>query len=132
MRFWKQILLFYLGGMAYTGLELLWRGRTHGSMFLLGGACFVALGCLKRLKMPIPVSAFMGSAIVTAGELAVGLLVNRGYAVWDYRAMPVNFRGQICLTYSLLWMPVSLFAMGLYGLLDRIISEVQLKNTGFY
>lgn len=132
MKLWKQIILFYLGGMAYTGLELLWRGRTHGSMFLLGGACFVALGRLRRLRLPLPVSALMGSAIVTAGELAVGLLVNRGYAVWDYRAMPVNFRGQICLAYSMLWMPVSLFAMGLYGLLDRKISEVQLKNTGFY
>ena len=131
MKFWKQILLFYLGGMAYAALELLWRGRTHGSMFLLDGACFVALGWLKRLRLSAPVSALMGSVIVTAGELATGLAVNRSYAIWDYRTLPMNFLGQICLTFSLLWIPVSLFAMVLYGLLDRKISATARKNTRF-
>ena len=44
MKFWKQAMLFYLGGCAYMGLELLWRGRSHGSMFLLGGFCFLLIG----------------------------------------------------------------------------------------
>lgn len=131
MKFWKQILLFYLGGMAYAALELFWRGRTHGSMFLLGGACFAALGQLKRLRLPLPLLAPIGSAIITAGELATGLLVNRSYAVWDYRSMPVNFQGQICLSFSLLWIPVSLVAMVLYGLMDRKISRFLTKNNGF-
>lgn len=131
MKFWKQLLLFYLGGMAYTGLELLWRGRTHGSMFLLGGACFVALGQLKRLRLPLPLLAVAGSAVVTAGELATGWLVNRSYTVWDYRSMPVNFQGQICLSFSLLWIPVSLAAMVLYTLMDRKISGFLSKKSGF-
>lgn len=131
MKFWKQLLLFYLGGIAYAALELLWRGRTHGSMFLLGGACFVALGRLRALRLSWPASALMGSAIVTAGELATGLAVNRSHTVWDYRALPINFMGQICLTFSLLWIPVSLFAMALYGLLDRKISAATVKNTRF-
>ena len=123
MKFWKQFLLFYLGGMSYSGLELLWRGRTHGSMFVLGGICFVALGQLRRLRLPPLFSALLGSAIVTAGELATGLLANRSYHIWDYRAMPGNFRGQICPTYSILWMPTSLAAMVIYGYLDRKISK---------
>ncbi len=125
MKFWKQLLLFYLGGMAYAALELLWRGRTHGSMFLLGGACFVALGQLRRLRLPLPWLALLGSLTVTAGELAMGLLVNRSFTVWDYRAMPVNFMGQICLSFSLLWIPISLIAMGLYVLLERKISALR-------
>ena len=131
MKFWKQLLLFYLGGMAYTGLELLWRGRTHGSMFLLGGACFVVLGQLKRLRLPLPLLAVAGSAVVTAGELATGWLVNRSYTVWDYRSMPVNFQGQICLSFSLLWIPVILAAMVLYTLIDRKISGFLSKKSGF-
>lgn len=130
MKFWKQILYFYLGGMAYTGLELLWRGRTHGSMFVLGGACFLALGQLRRLRLPLPLLAAAGSIVVTAGELAAGLMVNRSYNVWDYRSVPLNYRGQICLRFSLLWIPVSLFAMGLYGFLDRKISGISGQRRG--
>ena len=106
MKFWKQAVLFYLGGCAYMGLELLWRGWTHKAMFFAGGACFLLLGSLKH-QSPW-VKALAGAGIITAVELATGLLVNRQYAVWDYRNMPLNFLGQICAAYSFLWIPVSL------------------------
>lgn len=115
MKIWRKTFLFCLGGGLYAILELLWRGRTHGSMFLLGGGCFLMLGQLRRLRLPWPVLTVLGTAAVTAGELLTGLLVNRNYAVWDYRGQPFHFQGQICLGYTLLWMPLSLFAMWLYG-----------------
>ena len=49
MKFWKQAVLFYLGGCAYMGLELLWRGRSHGSMFVAGGTCFLLIGHLNHV-----------------------------------------------------------------------------------
>ena len=99
---------FLLGGSAYVGLELLWRGRSHGSMFAAGGTCFLLLGELgKRERIPLAVKALAGAAAITAVELITGLLVNRDHRVWDYRRMPANFKGQICLPYSLLWIPVS-------------------------
>ena len=107
MKLWKNALLFYLGGMCYCGLELLWRGRTHGSMFLLGGACFLMLGRVGVLRMNIVSRAVLGGLLITLGELAVGLLVNRRFQVWDYRSMPLNFCGQICLLYTLFWMLLS-------------------------
>lgn len=119
MKIWRKAFLFCLGGGVYGALELIWRGRTHISMFLLGGACFLLLGRLGRLRLPVAVLPLLGALVVTAGELATGLAVNRDYAVWDYRALPWNFRGQICLQFSLLWMPLSLLAIGLYGFLDR-------------
>ena len=107
MKIWKNTLLFYLGGMCYCGLELLWRGRTHGSMFLLGGACFLILGKVGALRMNLFGRAVLGGMLITLGELAVGLLVNRRFQVWDYRSLPLNFCGQVCLTYTLFWMLLS-------------------------
>ena len=113
MRFWRKCVLFYLGGFAYMTLEFVWRGRSHGSMFLLGGACFLLIGRLNRLLRRITPAlrliAFSGA--ITTLELLTGLLVNRDHAVWDYRNLPLQFRGQICVPYALLWIPVSFLAM---------------------
>ena len=127
---WKKALLFAAGGTGYVGLELLWRGRSHGSMFLAGGCCFLLLGVLDRARrLPLPLRAAAGAGIITAVELTVGLLVNRDYTVWDYRDLPLNFLGQICAAYSLLWIPVSLGGMGLYRLLDRAVGSRRRRQT---
>ena len=123
MKIWKQAILFYLGGSAYMGLELLWRGRSHGSMFLLGGTCFLLIGklnrCLRRITPALRLMAFSG--IITALELLTGLLVNRDHAVWDYRKLPLQFRGQICAPYALLWIPVSFLAMMLHAGAEKVL-----------
>ena len=120
MKFWKQAVLFYLGGCAYMGLELLWRGRSHYSMFLAGGICFLLLGKLNtvRPQLSLPLRCLAGAGIITMVELAAGLIFNRQFQVWDYRHAPFNFLGQICLPFTLLWIPVSL---GVF-LLHRAIS----------
>ena len=125
MRIWKCSFLFYLGGMCYAGLELLWRGFTHWSMFLLGGLCFLLVGNLKRLNPRLPLALRLTEAalLITLLELGCGLLVNRNYYVWDYRHLPLNFRGQICLPFTLLWIPVSLAAMLLYDGTERGIMQ---------
>ena len=112
----KELALFSLGGGAYVGLELLCRGRSHGSMFLAGGSCFVILGKLgdQLEKLRLPGRAMACAGIITAVELATGLVFNRDFRVWDYRGLPGNFRGQICLPFSLLWAPLGLAAMELY------------------
>ena len=117
----RKMLMFFLGGTGYVGLEFLWRGRSHISMFLAGGICFLLLGKLEEVKprLPLALRCLVGAGIITCVELAAGLLANRDYSVWDYRRMPLNYHGQICLVYSLLWIPVSLGAMLLYRLLKR-------------
>lgn len=125
MKFWKRGILFCLGGGAYILLELLWRGYSHISMFFLGGLCFTLIGRLGELPKPLSLSARMlaGAGIITAGELAVGLMFNRDHHIWDYRAMPYHFLGQICLPFTLLWIPVSFGAVLIYrwaeGALNR-------------
>lgn len=77
-------------------IELLWRERSHGSMFLCGGLCTVLIGMLNEWAPGLPLTAQMllGACVITASELLFGFLFNRSYAVWDYRGLPHNFRGR--------------------------------------
>ena len=111
-----QSFLFLVGGIGYVGLEFLWRGRSHISMFLAGGICFLLLGQLDRARISVFMNCLLGAAVITTVELLVGLMTNRDHQVWDYRQMPYNFLGQVCLSYSLLWIPVSFLAMLLHRL----------------
>lgn len=133
MKFWKQAMLFYLGGCAYMGLELLWRGRTHGSMFLAGGTCFLLIGQLNRILrcLPLLLRAVAGAGIVTAVELCAGLLFNRDFEVWDYRSQAGNFLGQICPMFTLLWIPVSVLGLLLHTFLQRGVDSVIIKRCAY-
>ena len=121
----RYFLLFLLGGSGYYALECLWRGWSHISMFFAGGICFLLLGKLNALRPPLklPLRGIVGALIITMVELAAGLLVNRHYRVWDYRHLPLNFCGQICLPFTLLWAFLSLGAMKLYAWADQAISS---------
>lgn len=124
----RKITLFTIGGMGYVGLELLWRGWSHGSMFWAGGTAFLLLGGLEKAKprLPLPLRAVFGAMVITSVELLWGLLFNRNYGVWDYRNTPMNFYGQICLPYALLWVPVSVAAMVLYRVAEQ---QLQLRQA---
>lgn len=127
----RELLIFSLGGGAYVLVELLWRGRSHSSMFLLGGLCFWLIGRLDRGRpVPLLVQACQGACLVTALELAMGLVVNRwlGLAVWDYSALPLNFQGQICLYYFVLWIPLSAGAVLLEDGLRRLLFRTPLPR----
>ena len=121
----KKACLFTIGGGLYVALELLWRGRSHWTMFMLGGGCFLAIGELgKRLThVPRALRAVIGSGVCTLGELLTGLTFNRDFSVWDYRELPGNFRGQICLPFSVLWIPLSAAAEEIYRRLEGNRSE---------
>ena len=115
---WENAVVFYLGGMFYCTVELLWRISTHGSMFLLGGLCFWTISSLgRRVRMPLLAQMALGACIVTFFEFWTGVLVNRvmHLGVWDYSAVPFNLLGQICLPFTLLWFPLC----GIGILLDR-------------
>lgn len=125
MKLWKGCVLFYIGGTAYLILEFLWRGRSHGSMFLLGGLCFLLVGggIARLYRLPLALRLLVGAGVITALELVTGLLVNRNFEIWDYRNQLFHFAGQICLPFSLLWIPVSLLAMGLYAVTQKKLTQ---------
>ena len=109
----KYFVLTNIGGLLYVLLELVWRGLSHWTMYLLGGICFVALGLINEVlpwDMPLWCQVLIGTAIITALEFLTGCIVNLwlGWGVWDYSSMPGNIMGQICPQYCALWLPVSL------------------------
>lgn len=119
--FYLSAILF--GGFLYCLVEILYRGYTHPSMFLLGGICFVCIGGIRRTFRDA-VSAqkmLLCAGVITLFEFLCGVLVNRvlGLSVWDYSAMPVNVLGQICITYSAAWCLLAIPAMGMDALLCR-------------
>ena len=128
MKIARKLALFGIGGSAYVGLELLYRGRSHISMFGAGGVCFLLIGQLRKFRMPQTVRVGAGAGIITAVELATGLLVNRDFQVWDYRHQPGHFRGQSCPMFMAIWVPVTVAAMGLYNLADAGLDRLMHRR----
>lgn len=120
----KNLTLFLLGGTGYVGLEMLWRGWSHISMFFAGGTCFLLLGGLEKANPRLPwlLRALTGAGVITMVEFLYGLLFNRSYTVWDYRNLPGNLYGQICLPYFLLWIPLSLGGMKLHHFTEKLLA----------
>lgn len=104
----KLILLFVFGGLVYMGVEILFRGYTHFSMFFVGGLCFVLVGGINE-KLPWDMAfvsqMMIASLLVTLVEFVAGVILNLvlGLGVWDYSSLPYNLFGQISLIFSVGW-----------------------------
>ena len=106
------MLLFNLGGFIYYMIEILTRGYSHWTMFLLGGLCFLIVGAINNFlpwEMYFEVQSILGAGIITVLEFITGIIVNiiLGWNVWDYSDRPFNLLGQICLPFSLIWIVLS-------------------------
>ena len=75
-------------------------------------------------RLPLAFRGLAGAGVITMIELLAGLIFNRDYRVWDYRHLPMNFHGQICLRFFLIWIPISLGAMELYKWLQKHLARL--------
>lgn len=110
--FGKSTVMFLFGGFGYGLIEVLWRGRTHWSMVLCGGICFLTMHLVNTgmRRRSIFLRAFVCMLCITAVEFAVGCIVNIGLHldIWDYSEMKFQLLGQVCLLYSFFWYLLSL------------------------
>lgn len=68
--FFKYLFLFLIGGAIYVIIELVCRGRSHWTMAVVGGICFVLCGLLNEIftwKSTIWFQMLICSLIITAG-----------------------------------------------------------------
>lgn len=117
-----EVLVFTLGGVSYGLIEMIYRGYTHWSMVITGGACVLTFFLLEEWLLSIPLvwAALTGAAIITVYELCVGLMVNvvLKLEVWDYSEVPGNFMGQICPAFTAAWFLLSLLFLGILKLIS--------------
>lgn len=112
----KYIILFSIGGLLYCGIEMLWRGRTHWTMFFVGGLCFILCGSINEIldwQTPLLKQMLICTAGITLIEFISGVIINivLKLNVWDYSHLPLNICGQVCLLYSFFWFILSCAAI---------------------
>lgn len=120
-----------VGGLGYGALELLWRGRTHWSMVVVGGLCFELIGGIHRRfsHRPMSLRCTLCAAGVSAVEFVSGLVLNvwLKMGVWDYSGMRFHILGQVSLLFSLFWLLLSAAVWPFYRWLYRHFSGLLQK-----
>lgn len=112
------------GAVIYSLLEIAFRGFTHWTMTLTGGACMALIYLVERKLdgKSLWLRCLTGAGIITALEFIVGYIVNRklGWNVWDYSDQRFNLLGQICPVFSALWFLICIPATGLCKLIRTL------------
>lgn len=106
------MLIFLIGTLGYALVEILFRGYTHWTMMLTGGACVLTIYYMNTefRRAPLLLRALAGTFIIVLFEFAVGLVVNIwfGWDIWNYSQVPGNLLGQICPQFAGAWFVLSL------------------------
>jgi uncharacterized membrane protein len=127
----KFAAVFTGGGLVYGALELLFRGRTHWTMTVAGGICAIFLYLIAvRSREAVWKKWIMGGAVITTVEFLAGIVVNivLGWNVWSYHSNWANLYGQICLSFSLLWIGLSAPGMWLLSIVGRRIFRESIRE----
>ena len=122
-----ELVVFAVGAAGYSFVEILWRGYTHWTMSLTGGICLLLIYLMNfNINAGLFAKAVAAAVIITTAELIAGMIVNvaLGWHVWDYSALPLNFKGQICALYSFFWFVMSIPLIKLCELLKTVIEKV--------
>ena len=123
----KYLVFFAVGGTGYAIIELLWRRRTHWTMILAGGICFVIFSLIaeKFKEKPLIYKAALCSIGVTAVEFIFGVVFNMIFkmGVWDYSEVPFNILGQICPLFTLLWGALATLFIPLADIMNKKLAR---------
>ena len=110
----KLAVQFSFGGGLYFGIETVFRLIRHHTpplphVFFLGGGAFLIGILLCRIplsrKWLVLLLPPLGFGLLTAYEYFFGLyfLTFHGLRIWNYSGCPHEYRGLICLQFSLCW-----------------------------
>ena len=122
--FLEILTVYALGAGLYALIELMWRGWTHWTMLICGGACFTLMYLISGAALPLWVKCVICAAVISLVEFGTGYLVNitLGWHVWDYSDQPLNIMGQVCPLYSFFWLLLSLPGLALCGEIRHLLA----------
>lgn len=110
----EHLIIFCIMGSLYIFVEILYRGRSHWTMWFVGGFAGFIIGELNHehfeWEMSILKQCIVGAIITTIIEFISGCILNiwLGWNIWDYSNLPLNILGQVCLLFSIFWTLISL------------------------
>ena len=104
----EYLFLWALGGCIYYSFEMIFRGFSHWSMFILGGICFVFFFFFLKVLLwqdPLWLQLIRCMVFVTSMEFITGIIVNKWLhmQVWDYSRLPLQLFGQVCVPFLILF-----------------------------
>ena len=137
--FQECLLVFFIVGAIYLFFEVTWGTINYPdeyktfknlfAMFLVGGLLGVIANRITPIirNLPEKLQYLITTAIIVTVEFWAGILINKvlGWGNWDYSGYPLNFLGQICLPFTVLWFLLSPLLLWL----SRIFKEKRNKHT---
>ena len=122
----KCIFIFFLGGIGYGLLEILFRGFTHWSMIITGGSALLILYLINQSlpKTSLFIKALLGASAITVTEFTVGIIVNKmfSFGVWDYTDTPGNILGVITPIFSICWFAIAFVMFIIFECTKKVIN----------
>ena len=75
-----------------------------------------------RTWLAVLLSFLLNAAVCTSIDFTTGMVANQDYHLWDYRALPFNFMGQVCLQNSMFYSIAATFIVWVvYPLMDSAL-----------
>lgn len=76
----------------------------------------------NHLLPALLLSFLVNMAVCTSIDFTTGMVANQDYSLWDYRDLPFNFMGQVCLQNSLVYsIAATLIVWVVYPLMDSAL-----------
>ena len=137
--FWYFLLYSFLGFLLEVAFARATGGRPERKCLMVLplcpvyglGACVILLLSPWAAQSP-PALLVLGGAAATAAEYATAVFYEEGLGVafWDYRGLPGNVQGRVCLPFSAAWGVLSLVLVyGVHPRLAPLLAAIPLPVT---
>ncbi|MBU0472140.1 MAG: putative ABC transporter permease [Nanoarchaeota archaeon] len=119
----KLLFLFSIASITGYILELIWRnifakepfknflnpGFLRGPYLIIHGLSVIAIYFLWLVNISFIIKVIIAGILLTLMELFTGIIIKKIYnlKLWDYSNKMLNYKGYICLNYSIYWLVLS-------------------------